>query len=121
MHIIIGGAYQGKLTYAKEHLNLPEDEICDLRTSDPAANHLCYYHLEAYVLRALKENQDPFRILSMLSENSIIISDDISCGIVPMDPLLRTWRETTGRLLNTLCGKAEHITRIFCGIPLKLK
>ena len=121
MHIIIGGAYQGKLDYARRLFSLEDNEICNLRTCDPDPTKRCYYHLEAYVLRCLKEDLDPSRILDALPPDGILIADDISAGIVPMDPTQRAWREASGRLLNTLSSRAQHVTRIFCGLPLELK
>ena len=45
MHLIIGGAYQGKLNYAKETLKIDPEQICDLRTDIPSPEKNCYYHI----------------------------------------------------------------------------
>ena len=50
-----------------------------------------------------------------------VIFDDISCGIVPLEPFERQWREASGRLLSALARQADTVTRIFCGLPLELK
>lgn len=119
MHIIIGGAYQGKLSYAQEKLNIRH--FCDLRTEEPSREESCYQHIEAYVLRCTENNTDPNEFLQYVNEESVLICDDISCGIVPMDPVHRAWREATGRLMNQLSQRADRVTRIFCGMPLELK
>lgn len=121
MHIIIGGAHQGKLAYAEKELNIPYELFCDLRTETPSENDTCYCHVEAFVLRCVENNSDPAELLRYLDDDSVVISDDISGGIVPMDPTHRAWREATGRLLNELCRRADRVTRIFCGLPLELK
>ena len=47
MKLIIGGAYQGKLTWAVEQFGLTPDMLCDLaRGFQPGKR--CYYHLEAF-------------------------------------------------------------------------
>ena len=52
---------------------------------------------------------------------SVVICEDIFCGVVPVDPEMRAWREMTGRLLAYLSGKAAHVFRIFLGLEQKLK
>ena len=54
-------------------------------------------------------------------EHTVIISDDISCGVVPVDKTERAWREANGRLLIKISDKSEHVTRVFCKIPVVLK
>lgn len=51
----------------------------------------------------------------------IILCDEIGCGVVPVDKADRLWREATGRLCCALAGRADHVVRIFCGIPTPLK
>ena len=55
-----------------------------------------------------------------LSEK-ILICEDISCGVVPMDAEAREWREAVGRMNAVLAAQADTVTRIFCGLPLELK
>ena len=50
-----------------------------------------------------------------------LITDDISCGIVPLDDKERAWREASGRLLSFLAKRADTVTRVFCGLPLEVK
>ena len=51
----------------------------------------------------------------------ILICEDISCGVVPMDAETREWREAVGRMNAALAAQADTVTRIFCGLPLELK
>ena len=46
MDLIIGGAYQGKCTFAAEKYDLAAEDICDLAVSAPVPAR-CYVHLEA--------------------------------------------------------------------------
>ena len=54
-------------------------------------------------------------------QNSILICGDLSSGVVPMDPVQRQWRHTTGRLCQYLAGQADRVSRIFCGLEQRLK
>ena len=53
--------------------------------------------------------------------DKVIISDDISQGVVPMDATEREWREMTGRCLVSLGQQADKVIRVFCGIPEVIK
>ena len=50
MDLIIGGAYQGKCTFAAEKYGLAAEDICDLAVSAPVPAR-CYVHLEALTRR----------------------------------------------------------------------
>ena len=45
MELVIGGAFQGKLTWALAHYGLTMDDVCDLAVSEPRAGAKCYCHL----------------------------------------------------------------------------
>ena len=53
--------------------------------------------------------------------DKIIISDDLSSGIVPLKKEDRKWREETGKVLQFLTIKSNKVTRVFCGLPMVLK
>ena len=42
-------------------------------------------------------------------------------GIVPMDGGERAWRERHGTLMQELARRADHVTRVFCGLTEVLK
>ncbi len=121
MELIVGGAYQGKRAYAKKEYGLSDGEIaacCGVQL--PAAR--CIEHLERYTLACVRAGIDPCAAPELAAlENVIVICDDISCGVVPIDPVERAWREQTGRLLTQLSARAKRVTRVFCGLPLTLK
>jgi adenosyl cobinamide kinase/adenosyl cobinamide phosphate guanylyltransferase len=124
MNLIIGGAYQGKLDYAKTAYAVSAEEVSDCSAGPLDFSKRCIYHLEAFVLDCVREGRDAIEIFEAHGEQwreSVIICNDISAGVVPMDAELRAWREATGRLLNHLSPRAEQVTRIFCGLPQRLK
>ena len=51
----------------------------------------------------------------------VIIGDEISGGVVPVDKFEREWRDVTGKLYQYLAEEAEIVDRIFAGLPLRLK
>ena len=124
MELIIGGAYQGKTQYAKEKYNLTEADIhiCDSVEIDFSKK--CVADLEKFTFSCVKNNMDSVEYFNQHSEkwkNSIIICQDIFCGVVPMGADNRKWRQETGRLCQYISKEAETVTRIFCGLEQKLK
>ena len=118
MDFIIGGAYQGKLGYARETFGITDGDICDCREEDCDMTRRCLYHYEAYVRRCLREGKP---IAPPERADAVVIADDIFCGVVSIDPEERLWREECGRTLTAISLRAESVTRLFCGLPLRLK
>jgi adenosyl cobinamide kinase/adenosyl cobinamide phosphate guanylyltransferase len=124
VELIIGGAYQGKLSFAVKEKGFSEAELCDLSKGFVSRAFSCFYHLEALSRRAVEEGMSADEMLEKLApfiENSVVISREIGSGIVPMDAFERLWREEHGRLLSMLASRAERVTRVFCGIAEVLK
>ncbi len=116
MHLVIGGAYQGKLKYAMERFAFGEDEVFDMRDSDPVPGYRCYIHLEALSRR----HEDCSEFLPCF-ENAVVISREVGCGVVPTDGFDRLWRERHGVLLKKTAASAKSVTRVFCGIGEDMK
>ncbi len=117
--LIIGGAYQGKLSYLKEKYNVSEEKIffCN-GNEDIDFSYEFYYGIENYILYCVKNNVLP---RMKFPENSVIICTDIFCGVVPMDFTNRIWRERTGRYMQEVSKKSVSVTRIIAGLEEKLK
>lgn len=124
MILIFGGAYNGKLDFVKEQFNVSEDDIsyCDRNEIDFSKKVICGLHKFTYnnilkdinSLQYIKENINLFK-------DKIIISDEISSGIVPLKKEDRMWREETGRCLQYLSKESSCVYRVFCGIPTIIK
>lgn len=120
MDIIIGGAYQGKLDYARESFNLTDADIYECTESTEIdLSRRCIVHLERWILGCIRAGRDDYRRFD--GAGKIIIADDIFCGVVPVDETVRLWREETGRTLTALCARADSVTRVFCGLARRLK
>ena len=120
MILIIGGAYQGKLEFAKENLGVTDSDIytCDSDVIDFSKR--CIYKIEAFAAH----NEDPvsyFKLHRNEWQDSILILQDIFCGVVPMGAENRAWRQRTGRLAQYLSKEASQVSRIFCGLEQRLK
>ena len=124
MILIIGGAYQGKLDYITE--KYPDKSIFHCTSTkqhiDFSTDIINAFHL--FILAQVQNSTDPVdyiqKNLSKLT-GKIIICDDISSGVVPIDPEARKWREATGRSLLLLSRNADEVIRVFCGIGSKIK
>ena len=124
MELVIGGAYQGKLEYAKENLGVVTNFECNEDNATIDFSSGCVSKLELYVLACLRAGKEPWDAFEANPEswqNCILIANDISQGVVPISAEMRAWREATGRLLNKLSGRAAHVHRVFLGIGQVIK
>lgn len=126
MILIFGGAYQGKLDFAIENYEIREREIytCEMDSIKLDFDKKVINHAERFVYACVKEDFNAKEILEDHLEklqDKIIIFDDISQGIVSIDPVERAWREANGRAMTYLGQQAEEVIRVFCGIGSKVK
>lgn len=143
MHLIFGGAYQGKLDYAKGRYGLSDHDIfvCEAGDGEGSGpycteieecpekaridfNKKAVYHLEEFVRSCVRRGEEAVDFLAKNHQkwqDTVFLCTDISSGVVPVEPELRVWREMVGRTLMYLGKEAEEVTRMFCGIPQKIK
>jgi adenosyl cobinamide kinase/adenosyl cobinamide phosphate guanylyltransferase len=116
--LIFGGVFQGKRAFAKSEFNIEDKEIYSFSDKDISVpeGYRAYEHAERLVRNILSAEES----FNLLKEAEIVIVDDITCGIVPMDATDRKAREETGRLMQML-GKDRSIYRVFCGEGVKIK
>ena len=126
MIFIIGGSYQGKREYALSQFHLTEDDVfvCTEETSEIDLSKRVISNIDRFALGCVKRGEEPKEYweknLSALKD-AILISDDISCGVVPIDATIRAWREATGRANNYLAREADQVIRVFCGLGQVIK
>ena len=124
MVLIIGGAYQGKLDYAKAAFDLFDDEIYTCTDSKIDFSRRCINRLEEFTYACVRDGVNPVDYFKTRREewaDRILICQDISSGVVPMGAENRAWRQATGRLCQYLAGEAGQVSRIFCGLEQRLK
>ena len=147
MIFVFGGAYQGKRDFVKENLGIKEEDIlnvpnlCDyidikndqdlyysleeiINTSGKTAS--CVYGLETFIRVALLSGRPVDKWLEdwlsvPAGDKRIIIMNDMSQGLVPMDAEDREYREACGRAMIKLSKAAEEVYRVFCGLGQRIK
>ena len=126
MILIFGGKYQGKLDYAVKTFNLSEADVykCSDDNSNTPSGKMIIYEIDKWVLSMVNKEIDVEKLVQEFIENNknaIVICNDISSGIVPIDPVLRKWREAVGRTMTALAKSSDEVIRLFCGIPARIK
>ena len=125
MELIIGGAYQGKTCYAAEKFGITEENTYTCSENEMISfDRQCVDRVEEFVLYCVKNGLSAREIFETNRGkwgNKVIICREIFSGVVPVDTVERLWREETGRVLTWLSSEACGVTRLFCGIPQKLK
>jgi len=109
MILVFGGAYQGKLAYAKGRF------LNDVKIVND---------FDKWILELVQTGQDVDEaVRGFIADNAdaVVICNDISCGVVPADAVQRKWREAVGRAAGALAGASDEVVRLFCGIPTRIK
>ena len=120
MILIIGGAYQGKLDFVKETFGITDEDVYFCGKGEIDFSKRCVCKIDDFTFI----HPDPvgyFEAHRGEWEDSILILQDIFCGVVPMGAETRAWRQITGRLGQYLSREAAQVTRIFCGLEQRLK
>ena len=124
MKLIIGGAYQGKRDFAKSAFALTEEDIFTCHGEEIDFSAPCIDKIEEFTYACVKAGKDPVAIFQQHEDDwkdAVLICQDIFCGVVPVDALLRQWRQETGQLCQYLTKNADSVSRIFCGLEQRLK
>lgn len=131
MHVIIGGAYNGKRNYVLKKLGncsyviyegeiptgiVPNQEyviISDFEKLVVSYSHYDELEIAEMIVAELKSLQK--------RSNIICICTDIGRGIVPIEKEQRFIRDACGRVYQRLFKEAETVTRVWYGIPEVIK
>lgn len=128
MHIVFGGAFNGKRQFVQDRLTGQVDWYEEVLPE--ASNHTTVtIGLEKWIYGQLEQGAPEAHIVKQVqgaldkqqANIHIWILTDISRGIVPLYPLDRQWRDATGRIYQLLFKEAQSITRIWYGLPENLK
>ena len=130
MILIIGGAYQGKMAFAEQLLE-EQKKNGKAESIFPQFHMWVKAHMEADANDKISEhvnsNEKNDKLEKELREklvqepDTIIVCNELGCGVVPMDAFDRAWRERTGRLTCALAAQAEAVYRVTCGIGTRIK
>ena len=122
MMLMVGGMSQGKLPYALAMTGFTKDDVAE--TFADALVKPIFYDLHTAVRHAMEEGLDPASLMREVTEKNpdvLVICDEIGCGVVPIDPFEREWRDQVGRICCDIAKNAVRVERIICGLPQRLK
>lgn len=130
MYIVFGGAYNGKRQYVKDQL---EGQAIDWHEGSlpetAAANGIAVIAgLEHWVKQQIEQGFSEEQLMEQVRKavnggqaQKFWILTDLNRGIVPTERIEREMRDVIGRLYQFLFSEAEEVTRIWYGIPEKIK
>lgn len=148
MILITGGAYQGKLEFAKSICKktvpvIAEGEKAGFEELEQA-DIIAHFHL--YIRTLMKKNIDEKKNLNeeknineennlkeeteieeqvkeLIQKNPDVIVEitQLGCGVVPMEAFDRSYREKVGRISCMLAKQAEQVWTVNAGIGMRLK
>lgn len=130
MHIVFGGAFNGKRHYLKDQLKHQKIDWNEGRLPDAitAEAVVVVAGLEHWVKRQLEHGLTEDQLIEQVKKaagcertQQFWILTDLNRGIVPTERIEREMRDVIGRLYQFLFSEAEEITRIWYGIPEKIK
>ena len=119
MIMIIGGAYQGKLAFAKKmypDITWADGAVCG-EEELYSCGGICHFH--HYIERMIKAGKPVNDLAEKLIHGNpavILVTDEIGYGIVPADAFYREYRETPGRVCTQIAAEAKEVHRVICGI-----
>lgn len=122
MKLILGGAYQGKRSFAQAQYHCKT--WFDFQAGEPQDVFDGFCHLEELTRREALRGGSAAALLARMAPywaNAVVVSREIGSGVVPIDVTDRAWRELHGQTLQSLASQADRVIRIFCGLPEVLK
>lgn len=136
MIFVFGGAFQGKLDFAKEKFNIDNEQVLlvgeDFDVSKITKDVRCVYGISEWVHNLMESGasvEDSIEELIIAIKNLkekknsqvVLIANDVSQGLVPIDAKERAYREANGRAMIRLAAAAKEVYRVFCGIGVQIK
>lgn len=130
MHIVFGGAFNGKRQYVKDRLEGQVAQWNEGRLPEPSATeiNIVIAGLELWVKQQLEQGFSEEYLMEQVKKTigreqtqQTWILTDLNRGIVPTERIEREMRDVLGRIYQFLFAEADSITRIWYGIPEKLK
>lgn len=124
MILVTGGCFQGKKDYACDTFGIAKEEasdgaVCPLETIYSAK---LLYHFHEYIRRLMEAGQE-FSLEQLQKENPeiILVTNELGCGVVPIDKFDRDYREKTGRICCRIAKEAKEVHRVVCGLGTVIK
>ena len=115
----------GKKIYAEKiYGTFDPKEICDMKTDFSLENKKLILNIHLGIRNLLLKNENPmefFKSKIEILKSCVIIGDEISSGVIPIEKFERKWRDETGKIYQFLASESEIFDRVWAGLPLRLK
>ncbi|WP_293977376.1 bifunctional adenosylcobinamide kinase/adenosylcobinamide-phosphate guanylyltransferase [uncultured Clostridium sp.] len=134
MIFIIGGEHQGKLNYALSLTEFKNEDVIDYSNMESLklreiinCNKTVLYNFNILIKELLRVYDDEEIVKEKINNMfkacriSVVISNEIGYGIVPMDKFERRYRELTGRICCDIAKESKEVHRVVCGIGTIIK
>ena len=127
VEVYTGGAFQGKLEYVLEKKGYGRDSVLEGAVINPltcTSGYKIINHFHEFIRNYVDKPEEVNEFAEMLvrtRDDIIITTDQVGCGIVPLDRTEREWRELHGRVMCRLASNAKHVERIICGTGQVIK
>lgn len=121
MHIVLGGAHNGKRALVRDYLarnGLNATWLSDNFTDEEQLEDILVIDCIPQVLISMsREERIEWLDCYLPKETPIIwIIEDVSRGIVPMETHQRIYRDECGRITQLLVEKATSVTQVWYGL-----
>jgi adenosylcobinamide kinase/adenosylcobinamide-phosphate guanylyltransferase len=80
-----------------------------------------YHHLHEDEAKVRACVDGFLKALDQVSYDLILVTNEVGWGIVPENPMTRSYRDMLGLLNRRIAEKADRVCLLCCGIPLMLK
>lgn len=126
MKMVVGGAFQGKTDFAVRTFHLRKEDILDGGRMDfgQLEKAAAVRNFHELIRRMMESGEDPAALVDgMMDRNRgiVIIMDEVGCGLVPIDPGERAWREMCGRLGCRMADASDEVYLVTMGLGQKIK
>ncbi|MCJ7855736.1 bifunctional adenosylcobinamide kinase/adenosylcobinamide-phosphate guanylyltransferase [Lachnospiraceae bacterium NSJ-143] len=124
MILVIGGLFQHKLDFVYDKFGMSEADVFFAENNYKIESERIIYKFNKLIEKWIAENRNVLEETEKfigINKNSIIILDQIGCGIVPADKYERMLREETGRAGSVLAEYAEQVYSVSFGLGIRLK
>jgi adenosylcobinamide kinase/adenosylcobinamide-phosphate guanylyltransferase len=78
-------------------------------------------HMELDTSAAEGRTVEEVQALLALDASVLLVSNEVGMGLVPMDPLGRTFRDALGRVNQAVAAACAEVYFVAAGLPLQMK
>ncbi len=69
----------------------------------------------------MEEAQKFIEGMKKFEGETVVVTNELGMGIVPLNPIIRYYRDITGRVNQSIAHEADEVIFVVSGIPMKIK